>query len=98
MWHHRSRIARLIVRVLPAWLILAGGGCNSSKQDEPAKKAAEAKAPTVTVDKPKREALRLNVGQPGQIQAFEHTPIYPKIAGYVLKWHVDIGDDVKANQ
>src|SRR5262249_11748959 len=28
------------------------------------------------------------------IQAFEQTPIFAKIAGYVKKWHVDIGDHV----
>jgi len=32
------------------------------------------------------------------MQAFEQTPIYPKISGYVLKWHVDIGDHVESGQ
>ena len=30
--------------------------------------------------------------QPGQIEAFEETPLYAKLTGYVEKMYVDIGD------
>jgi RND family efflux transporter MFP subunit len=78
---------------------LAIVGCGQGNRTSAANEAvAETKTPTVIVDKPKRETLRQTVSQPGQIQAFEHTPIYPKITGYVLKWEVDIGDRVKEGQ
>jgi len=35
------------------------------------------------------------IGQPGRIEAFEQTAIFPKIAGYVERMHVDIGDLVE---
>src|SRR5438552_1324620 len=49
---------------------------------------------TVTVIKPKRMTLQWTTQGPGYVQAFEQTPIFAKIAGYVQKWHVDIGDHV----
>src|SRR5262249_7950308 len=36
------------------------------------------------------------VVQPGTIQAFEETPIYSRISGYVQKYRYNIGDRVKA--
>jgi HlyD family secretion protein len=38
----------------------------------------------------------MNVAQPGTIQAFEVTPIYARIAGYVGNYKYNIGDRVKA--
>ncbi len=35
------------------------------------------------------------ISQPGAIQAFEQTPIFARIPGYVSKWSVDIGDVVR---
>jgi RND family efflux transporter MFP subunit len=36
--------------------------------------------------------------QPGQIEAFEQTPLFAKLPAYVEKLHVDIGDRVAADQ
>jgi len=33
-------------------------------------------------------------GQPGYIEAYEQTSIYPKIAGFIDEWKVDIGDTI----
>jgi RND family efflux transporter MFP subunit len=49
----------------------------------------------VTLVRPSRQTLHRTIEQPGAIEAFEQTPIYAKIAGYVLKVHVDIGDRVR---
>jgi RND family efflux transporter MFP subunit len=49
----------------------------------------------VAVVKPERTTLRRTVRQPGSIRAFEQTLIFSKLAGYVRKWHVDIGDPVR---
>jgi RND family efflux transporter MFP subunit len=48
------------------------------------------------VVKPERKTVRRTIGQPGQIEAFQQTPIFVKIAGFVQKVRVDIGDRVKA--
>jgi multidrug efflux pump subunit AcrA (membrane-fusion protein) len=44
--------------------------------------------------KPERRTIRRTVSQPGHVQAFEQTPVFSKIAGYVQTLKVDIGDRV----
>lgn len=50
----------------------------------------------VTVAHPKRVSGDERVQLPGTIQAIEETTIYPRVNGYLKKWYVDIGDEVKA--
>jgi RND family efflux transporter MFP subunit len=50
----------------------------------------------ITIIRPERRDLRTQVVQPGTIQAFEVTPIYSRISGYVEKYRYNIGDRVKA--
>ncbi|HMF14800.1 MAG TPA: biotin/lipoyl-binding protein, partial [Gemmataceae bacterium] len=45
--------------------------------------------------KPGPKIIHPSVRQPGSIQAYEQTPIFAKIPGYVKKWNVDIDDHVK---
>jgi RND family efflux transporter MFP subunit len=52
----------------------------------------------VTPIKPARKALVRWTEQPGHIEAFEETPLFAKVAGYVEKMHVDIGDSVTGPQ
>jgi multidrug efflux pump subunit AcrA (membrane-fusion protein) len=51
--------------------------------------------PTVKVVKPQRRDLAIPVGQPSFIESYEQTAIYAKLAGFIEKWNVDIGDRVK---
>ena len=77
-------------------MLASATGCNQSSkgfpQEPPAK--TEKAPPSVTVVKPKRMTLQRTTQGPGYIQAYEQTPMFAKIAGYVRKWHVDIGDHV----
>jgi RND family efflux transporter MFP subunit len=52
----------------------------------------------VVAAKPKRKAMRLQTTQPARIEAFEETPLYAKLAGYVEEVCVDIGDRVTKGQ
>jgi multidrug resistance efflux pump len=54
-------------------------------------------APVTTV-RPQQEALRRTIEQPGQIEAFERTALYAKIAGFVQSYQVDIGDRIRKGQ
>lgn len=60
--------------------------------------AAMSKAPRVIVGGPVRKPLVLVTKQPARIEAFEETPLFAKVAGYVDKVAVDIGDKVKKGQ
>ena len=48
----------------------------------------------VTPIRPVRKTLIRRTEQPGQVEAFEETPLYAKVAGYVESIAVDIGDAV----
>ena len=49
----------------------------------------------VTVTKPTKKTLVRRSEQPGQIVAFEQTPVFANVKGFISKVHVDIGDKVK---
>jgi RND family efflux transporter MFP subunit len=55
-------------------------------------------APTVNVMHPKMGAPQAEIVLPGNIQAFNDSPIYARTDGYLKKWYVDIGAHVKAGQ
>jgi multidrug efflux pump subunit AcrA (membrane-fusion protein) len=90
------------LRALAAGALLAlAAGCNQASKgssEDSAPAGAEQPALSVAVVKPERTTLHRSVRQPGQIQAFEQTPIFSKIAGYVRKWHVDIGAHVNKGE
>ncbi|PQO44619.1 efflux RND transporter periplasmic adaptor subunit [Blastopirellula marina] len=54
--------------------------------------------PQVEVMSPTLAADSVEILLPGEIEADEETVIYPRTSGYLRKWHVDIGDQVKAGQ
>ena len=54
--------------------------------------------PTVQVIRPKMGAPEAEIVLPGNIQAFNDSPIYARTDGYLKKWYVDIGARVKAGQ
>jgi RND family efflux transporter MFP subunit len=54
--------------------------------------------PTVNVLHPKIGAPQNEVVLPGNMQAFNDSPIYARTNGYLKKWYVDIGARVKAGQ
>lgn len=54
--------------------------------------------PEVSLVKAENRNIIRTVGQPGFVEAYEQTSIFPKIPGYIEKWNVDIGDKVKKDQ
>jgi HlyD family secretion protein len=75
-------------------------GCKKSTE-APAASAANDKgafATIVTVAKPQRKTLVATTTQPARIEAFEETPLVPKIAGYVEELKVDIGDKISKDE
>jgi len=54
--------------------------------------------PTVSVVHPKRTSAQIHLDLPGDITAFEETPIYARVSGYLNHWFTDIGTPVVAGQ
>lgn len=76
--------------------MLAAAGCGRPTSTTAV--PAEPPPPLVRVVSPEMRGILLTVSQPGSIQAYEQTPIYAKVPGYVLNWYVDIGDVVGAEE
>ena len=80
-------------------LFVTGCGRHESGKDSTGVKSAAVgagKTAGITVVRPQQRDIRMMVVQPGSIQAFEVTPIYSRISGYVDKYRFNIGDNVKA--
>jgi RND family efflux transporter MFP subunit len=94
---HRNRLdaARRVRRLacLLAGLAVAAG-CHKAA---PPGKPIDVR-PKVKVVQPQRRTLRRSVGQPGFVYAYEQTSIYPKVAGFLDKWKVDIDDHITKGQ
>jgi HlyD family secretion protein len=73
--------------------LIAAAGCRRSETGKDQAKQEDGKT-TSRIISPRRGDLRVVVVQPGTVQAFESTPIYPRIAGYAEKYRVDIGKRV----
>jgi HlyD family secretion protein len=82
------------------FLLACAAGCNraaTANQEDAAKSGGPA-LERVVVGKAAKKSLRLETTQPGRIEAFEETPLHSKLAGYVDRVLVDIGDHVKKDQ
>ena len=89
-------IAATVVLVLSL-----AAGCDRPPANVPQSASAQPPAvePSVHLVKPVRQTVRRPIEQPGfNIEAFQETPLFARIAGYVRKWNVDIGDHVRKEQ
>jgi HlyD family secretion protein len=68
-------------------------GCGRHSEASPIA-AANPAPPAIQITRPVRQTLSCTIEQPGWIQAFEQTPIYAKIPGYLQKVNVEIGTQV----
>jgi HlyD family secretion protein len=72
--------------------------CGCGHGDKKAETSAAADIPSVVVVKPQRQTLTRMILQPGWVRAYEQTPIYARVPGYVDNVPVDIGDHVAKGQ
>src|SRR6266851_5925957 len=81
------------------WLILLSGCTKpAASLPEDAAKPEPSTATTVKVVHPERKTMTLKIEQPGHVEAFESTPIFAKISGYVRAVNVDIDDRKDAKE
>ena len=59
---------------------------------------AAQEVPVVTAVKASRGSPERVLRLPGTVHAFEEAVIFPRVSGYLKRWLVDIGDQVKAGQ
>ncbi len=71
-------------------LVCLLGGCGKKA---PEKERIHVR-PKVKLVRPGRRTITRTTGQPGFIEAYEQTAIYPKVSGFIDEWKVDIGDRI----
>lgn len=91
-----SRTSRTVLTALLLGTLGIATGCGKSSTAalRPGSEAQQGAA-AVTVVKPERKTLRHPIDQPAHVEAFEETPLVVRIAGYIQKVNVDIGDRVR---
>ncbi|HVT27015.1 MAG TPA: efflux RND transporter periplasmic adaptor subunit [Lacipirellulaceae bacterium] len=95
------RTMLLYLFVALAAISLSATGCGrgaTTTSALPSPHEASAAVVRVKAGKPQRKTLVLTTKQPARIEAFEDTPMFSKLAGYVAKVKVDIGDKVRRGQ
>lgn len=80
-------------RIWLTLLLLPGLACGCSNPKPPPMAPIDLD-PAVKVVHARYRTLKRAVEQPGVISSYERTALYAKVAGFVQKWHVDIGDRV----
>ena len=93
----RVKLSAISPRRPVFWLLLAlaAPGCHHAEENN---YTSVSEPPTVQLIQPQVRNLVRVVGQPSFIEAYERTSIFPKLAGYIQEWKVDIGDKVKKDQ
>ncbi len=89
-----NRVVERNTRLVILNVCLLASACERPDGETSATSAAAMVVRVATV-RPERLTVRRTAEEPGQIEAFEVTPIHAKVAGYVRKVCVDIGDRVK---
>jgi RND family efflux transporter MFP subunit len=91
---YRMKWSCLLLAAVPL-LLATVSGCGRQSQAASTHSSSEPGPSTVTTTRPSRQMLKSTVEQPGQIEGFEHTALAVKIAGYLRKEYVDMGDPVR---
>jgi RND family efflux transporter MFP subunit len=71
-------------------------GCNRSPEQAQAPPATP--VPVATEKPTTAVPIHLSVSEPGRVLAFEETPIYARVPGYVQEWKVNMGATVTEGQ
>ncbi|HXA92757.1 MAG TPA: efflux RND transporter periplasmic adaptor subunit [Steroidobacteraceae bacterium] len=87
-----------IMAVLAVILAIWGVVSRVRARNELTRQTAVASVPVVTTQKPSRSPAIEELVLPGDVQAFIEAPIYARTSGYLKKWYVDIGAQVKQGQ
>ena|SRR5579862_5450636 len=91
-------LAGVIAVAIVAAVVIAGLLPRFKAKDALAAETKRDAVPTVNVMQPKLGAPQNEVVLPGNMQAFNDSPIYARTNGYLKKWYVDIGARVKDGQ
>lgn len=88
----------LAAAVAAALIVIAGISIRNRNEHDLEKVVAQQAQPTVKVLRAATASGTAELILPGTLQAWYSANVYARVPGYLKKWHVDIGDRVKAGQ
>ncbi|MBY0527892.1 MAG: efflux RND transporter periplasmic adaptor subunit [Gemmataceae bacterium] len=98
----RAIVCRLSLVAALFGTCLAGVGCGRNNPGAPTypspQPAPVSAQPAINAVKPERRTVQRGIAQPGRIEAFQQTPVFARIAGFVQEVRADIGDVVESGQ
>ncbi len=92
---------KILIGAVLLVLITAGAVTFFNRSVESSALAKETEAvsvPTVAVVQPQTESGNDELVLPGNLQAFEESPIFARTNGYLLRWYKDIGSKVQKGE
>ena len=92
---------KILIGAVLLVLITAGAVTFLNKKSETDALAKETEAvsvPTVAVVQPQSEPGNDELVLPGNLQAFEESPIFARTNGYLLRWYKDIGSKIQKGE
>src|SRR5262249_55671650 len=93
----RSWLRAVVLAVAAVLVVWAGvEGLRVLRDRKPALTAVKSLVPLVKVSPAALGPTERELALPGDITAFEESPVYARVNGYVKTWTVDIGARVKA--
>src|SRR5258708_4811456 len=93
--------AKILIGAVLLVLITAGVVTflnRKSESDALAKETEAVSIPTVAVVQPQAEPGNAGLVLPGNLQAFEESPIFARTNGYLLRWYKDIGSKIQKGE
>jgi len=87
--------AGLVVIVILAWRWIARGPAEADDQNHSLSTSAESVA---AVARAERHSVRTTLTIAGEFKPFQDVDVHAKVAGYIKKIYVDVGDHVKTGQ
>jgi multidrug efflux system membrane fusion protein len=96
-----ARRGKILIGAVLLVLITAGAVTFLNRRSESNALAKETEAvsvPTVAVVQPQSEAGSDELVLPGNLQAFEESPIFARTNGYLLRWYKDIGSKIQKGE
>ena len=91
-------ILLLLIVAVAAMVVIWGISSRRQANAQLSQETRDLAIPTVSVVHPKPGAPLQEVTLPGDMQPYIDAPIFARTSGYLKKWYVDIGAQVKAGQ
>jgi RND family efflux transporter MFP subunit len=88
----------LLLAIVVAMVVVWGISSRRQANAQLSQETQDLAIPTVSVIHPKAGAPQQEIVLPGDMQPYTDAPIFARTNGYLKKWYVDIGGNVKAGQ